>query len=798
MRFHPVNTVGLSLIVCCAPAFAGEEDAFNTDFIKGHYDQNAVSEALDKGLNQSAIYAVQINGQSVGSFYFSRQEHHLIFTNEFLQVMAPLLKKDLLAKLQQDMFLDSESDRYNLTEDTAQSSLSVWFNDGEVLRDANDDMPLAQSINALLMNYNMSSSYYRNRQTGESQTNLPFNSHVQLGMYDFPIDLDLSSPDVIKEGVNIDNLSVSHLLPSIKSEVSAGQTYSSSRYGEGFSFLGAQLNYVDELLSRRERLYTPSITGFANSNATVEVYQDSRLLYTKTVAAGKFVIDEVQGLSNQTLRVVVKEANGSEHTFYYENTVVPGLLTPGTHSYQANAGRYRFGNNELGDAFASGEYSYGFTHWTPTLSTIVSGDYKNLTLGAALPLQKFGAVGLAVSHSSFKHNDKQDNGQSYSISYAKYMTNGINIQLAGYRYSTRDYYTFSEAMEAKRHNDQEHDSVRNRFTATVMAQEPIFDNQISLNFLRDQYWVNQSARNTYSVNYGGYARGVSYNVSLSKSYTDDRKPDTSLALSIDIPFGSSGKSAYTRYNQDSSGNSTEVGLNSYDVNSSYNVAASHDSYSHENTVSGSYSRYNDRYNSQVSSSIGTSSVYVSGSLSGSVAVADGHFMTSSSQSATMALVKMDGAEGAMVNGIQTQDNGYALVPLNDSYEGQDVSVDTSSLQNNVMLDRSLIKVRPKRGSVVKMDFAAKKVKYVRVVLLDAMKTPLGFGSLIKSDDGQEYYLGNGGSILLQIAVNSKNDIKPVVLNSDSTGCNYTISASVLKKQFAEDFINAGELTCVNK
>lgn len=796
MRFIPLNTVGLSLIICSAPVWASNEEGFNTDFIKGNYDQTAIADALDKGLNQSAIYAVQINGESVGSFYFSRQEQHLIFTNEFLDTIAPLLKKDLLAQLQQDMYLDPTSNKYKISEETAQSTLSIWFNDGEILRPGgDDDMPLAESINALMMTYNASSSYYRNRETGESQTTLPFNSHLQLGLYDFPVDLDLSSPDLIKEGVNVDNLSVSHLLPTIKSEVTAGQTYTNSRYGEGFSFLGAQINNVDDLLSRRERLYTPSISGFANSNATVEVYQDSRLIYTKTVAAGKFVIDEVQGLSNQTLRVVVKESNGTEHTFYYENTIVPGLLTPGTQSYQANAGRYRFGDNDLGDAFSSAEYSYGFTYFTPTLSSIISADYKNVTLGTALPLQQLGAIGLAVSKSSFKHNDTQDNGQSYSINYAKYMSNGVNIQLAGYRYSTRDYYSFSEAMQAKRSDEQQHDSVRNRFTATVMAQEPIFDNQISVNFLRDQYWVNQSARNTYSMNYGGYSHGVSYNVSLSKSYTDEHKPDTSIALSIDIPFGSSGKSVYTRYNQDNSGNSTEVGLNSYDMDSSYNVAASHDSYAHENTLSGSYSRHNDRYNSQVNSSVGTSSLYASGSISGSMALADGHFVASSSQSSTMALVKMEGVEGAMVNGIRTQNNGYALVPLNDSYDGQDVSVDTSSLQNNVMLDRSLIKVRPKRGTVVKMDFSAKRVKYVRVVLLDTHKSELGFGTLIKAADGQEYYLGNGGSLLLQLVVNSKKDLTPIKLTSNSTGCSYTIPVAVLKKHFQDDFINAGELTC---
>jgi outer membrane usher protein len=161
----------------------------------------------------------------------------------------------------------------------------------------------------------------------------------------------------------------------------------------------------------------------------------------------------------------------------------------------------------------------------------------------------------------------------------------------------------------------------------------------------------------------------------------------------------------------------------------------------------------------------------------------------------MALVKMDGVEGALINGVRTQKNGYALIPLNDSYDGQDVSVDSSSLENNVMLDRALIKVRPKRGSIVKMDFATKRVKYLRAVLLDTHKVQLGFGSMITDGDGKEYYLGNGGGLLLQLVVKSLNDLKSVKLISKSTGCSYTIPVGVTKAHFQDDFINVGEITC---
>ncbi|MBF7993698.1 fimbria/pilus outer membrane usher protein [Rahnella laticis] len=788
---------GLSVAAWSFGSFAGDSDAFNTDFISGKYDRSSVALALDKGISQNAIYAVQINGEFAGNIYFKHVEGGLVINDDFIQAVTPLIKDNMLNQLKASMRLDAESKEYTFTEEPGQSALSVWFSDDVVRRDKNDDMPLAESVNASMFNYNISNSYYKNRQTGDTRASLPFNGHLLLGWGDFPINLDISSPDLLKDGLSTDNLSMSHLLPVIKSEVSVGQTYTSSRYSEGFSFVGAQLHSVDQLLSRRERLYTPSIRGHANSNATVEVYQDQRLLYTKAVAAGDFAIDELQGLSNQTLRVVVKESNGAEHTFYYENTVVPGLLTPGTHSFELNGGRYRYGDNQLGDNFVSGEYSRGLAWLTPTLNTILSEDYRNITLGAALPLQALGAVGVSASGSSFSHDGKTEKGQSYGVNYAKYMSNGVNIQLAGYRYSTRDYYTYSDAMNVKREGDEgNRGGVRNRFTATLTGREPIFDNQVSFNFMRDQYWRNQPGRTTYSVNYGGYSRYFSYNVSLSKAYTEEQKSDTAIALSVEIPLGSSTKSVYTRYNQDGGSNTTEVGMNSYDGRNSYNVAASHNSNGHENNVSGSYGMNNDRYNAQINGNAGTSSMYASGSMSGTLALADGHFLASNSQASTMAVVKLNGAEEATVNGVKAQSNGYALVPLNDSYDAQDVRVDTSSLSNNVLLDQSILKVRPKRGSVVKMDFSVKKVKYVKAVLLDEQGQPAGFGALVTDRaTKEEYYVGNQGGLLMRLAVGDIAALKDIVLVNADNDCRYVVPAKAVTKQIAEDFINVGELTC---
>ena len=799
MRQFKHSLLTLSLLACAPWASAEEAGDFNTSFIHGQFDNNAVKQALAEGINQSVIYDVQVNGQAVGSFYFTRHNTLLTFSDEFLKCLSERLQPELIAELNQKMALDTESSRYEVSEVPEKSQISLWFNDEDVRHAyAESEMALTESLNALLMNYSASANYFHDRHSGQSETSLPFNSHMQLGLFDFPVNVDISSSDLISEGINVDNLSISHLLPAIKSEVTMGQTYSQSRYGEGFSFVGAQLNSVDDLLMRRERLYTPSITGFARTNATVEVYQDKRLLYTKTVAAGNFVIDEVQGLSNQTLRVDVKESDGTQHSFFYENTVLPGLLTPGVHSYQANTGLYRYDNNSTGDYFTSAEYSYGFGWGTPTMNGIVSENYKNLTVGVAFPLQSLGALGFAAANSRFKFKDRVENGQSYSFSYAKYMQNGVNIQLAGYRYSTRDYYTFHEAMEYERDPEHSHNSVRNRITTTIIAQEPLFNNQISFSYMRDSYWANIAAQNTFSAYYGGNIGKVNYNISLSRSFREDSKPDTSIGLYLDIPFGEGSKSVYTRINHGSGMNQTEVGLSSFNQDSAYSLSAAHSSSSNENTLSGNYSQYNCRVSSQANATASTNTIYASGSLSGSMAFADRHFIFSNSQSTTMGLAKIEGVGKAKINGVQVQDNGYALIPLNDTFDEQDITVDTSSVDNNIMLERAQIRLRPRRGSITAISFAAQHVKFVRMTLLSEDDEPIGFGARVVSGDGHEYYAGHQGGFLLQLMLPNSEKFDDLALENPENGCHYLVPSSVIESKRNEDFINAGTLKCLNK
>lgn len=775
---------------------------FNTNFIQGKFNHSTVDDALNNGLNSKVIYAVSLNGRAQGNFYFTRKDGNLIFDESFLDTITPSLISDSARALRKDASLSPNSEEYSFTENTEAGTLDLWYRDELMGRnvDRYAGRELSPSINSTTLSYNLGGNYYKNDDSHDSTESIPFNGHLSSNFQDNIFNLDASSSDLTDESLDIDNISVTRLFQTLKSEVTVGETYTSTRYGENFSFTGAQVGYVTDLTSRRDQMYTPNIRGFATTNATVEVYQDQRLLFSKAVAAGNFVLNEIVGLANQTLRVVVKEANGEEKVFYYDNSVTPNLLTPGSIDYQINSGKYRFSKHDYGDNFVSGEFSFGTEYVTPSVNSIIAEDYQSLTFGAALPLQNLGAIGIAMSNSRYDQDDDTNVGQSYNINYSKYLNNGIDIQLAGYRYATSDYFEFNDAMDDKYSENDFAGTLRSRYTANISGREPMMDNQLSFNYLKEQYWGETASRSTYSFSYGGYLRWLSYTISLSRSYDEDTgDADNSMTVSLNIPIGNDYSSnIYTRYtnldgeNDDSS--TSEVGFNGYAGDTTYNVGMTHESSGNGETVSGGLNHSGDYTSSQLYGSFSPDDHSANASVSGSLMLAQGQVLASSRQSETFAVAKVDSIDDASVNGVKTLDNGYALVALNDRYDPQDIRLDVSSLSNNIIADDTVINVRPRSGAVTLVEFKTKQVKYFNAILQDKKGEALGFGVDIVSNTGEHYFTGNNGRLFIRVKMSADTQSGPTTLTS-ADGCIYTVDLSAIKSKLDEDYIDLGTLQC---
>ena len=105
-------------------------------------------------------------------------------------------------------------------------------------------------------------------------------------------------------------------IPSWKSELLLGETSSDGRYFDPVSFRGVRVASDERMLPDERRNYVPTIRGTAQTNATVSVYQRGFLVHETTVAAGPFVIEDLQAASyGGDLEVRIVEANGETRRF---------------------------------------------------------------------------------------------------------------------------------------------------------------------------------------------------------------------------------------------------------------------------------------------------------------------------------------------------------------------------------------------------------------------------------------------------------------------------------------------------
>lgn len=82
----------------------------------------------------------------------------------------------------------------------------------------------------------------------------------------------------------------------------------------------------------------------------------------------------------------------------------------------------------------------------------VSEHYQSYSIGAGQNLGRFGALSIDVTHAnSTLSNDVKEKGQSYRFRYNKNINDiGTNIALAGYRYSTKGFYSLAEVFDGYR------------------------------------------------------------------------------------------------------------------------------------------------------------------------------------------------------------------------------------------------------------------------------------------------------------------------------------------------------------
>lgn len=648
-----------------------------------------------------------------------------------------------------------------------------------------------EGVPAFLMNYTLNGG--RNWQVGSAstpsseQTNLFANlsGGFNVGAWRLRSDMVYTYNDSDMNGGNserqqktrFNNIYIQRDIKSLRSEVLAGESSTGNDVFDSIPFKGIKLNSSEDMLPTSMRGFAPLITGIAQSNARVTVTQNGNIVYQTFVAPGPFKIEDLyQTGQGGDLLVTITEADGSVRTQTVAFSSLPLMQRPGGYKYEVTTGKYNGGvtiNSKEAD-FVQSTLIYGLPHdITLYGGTLFAKDYISFVFGSGLSMGGFGALSADVTTSNTKlsNNDESKSGNSYRIRYSKSLLDtGTSVDLTAYRYSTANYYSFSDFNNTgyRLSDDQVPWALgRQRSNFQVRLSQQLEEyGAIYLTGSRNDYWGSEQVNNTVSAGYTNRYKGINY----SLAYSIDRikgsgewPQNRQFSFNMQIPLSvfnnaSLASRSYASYqmshnNQGQVQQQTGINGTALDDRLSYNVMQgwSNSQNNNSSTVNLGYQGsqgaanigygYSDKYRS------------LNMSANGGVVIHPKGITFSQMLGSSVAIVAApDASNTSVMNGnITTDQRGYAVVPYLSNYQNNIISLNPATLPDDVDITQSSTNVYPTKGAVVMAKFAT-RVGTQALITLSKGDKKLPFGTLVSvvGDDNTDNtgIVGEGGQVYL--------------------------------------------------
>lgn len=634
-------------------------------------------------------------------------------------------------------------------------------------------------INALLLNYSYNGSKnYDRKSSGSDNTSHYVNLRPGLNIGAWRLRNYTTWSSSTDQSGKWDTIYTyaSRGINSIKSQLTLGDSVSPSMVFDSVPFRGAQLATDDDMSPESLRGYAPVVRGIARSNAQVTIRQNGYIIYQTEVATGPFEINDLYPTGGSgDLHVTIKESNGSEQYQIVPFASLPVLQREGYFSYSVTSGEYRAYDSSI-DKTKFGQFTliyglpYGITAYG---GSQVSEHYQSYSIGAGQNLGRFGALSIDVTHAnSTLSNDVKEKGQSYRFRYNKNINDiGTNIALAGYRYSTKGFYSLAEVFDDYRNTNYIPEIERRRNRGEITLSQNLGDNfgSISVGYINEDYWNSDRKTQSATVGYNNSWQGISYSLNYtynkntnSYSYTSGSRTksedDHQLAFSVSVPFTVFDNTFYYNFNSNSSSNGPStgsIGLSASQLNNRLNWSMQQGFTTQEQGTSGNMNAsYKGQYG-EISGGTGYSkdnyNLYYG--VNGSLVAHSGGLVLGQQLGETAAIVEIpDAGDVPVLNqaGVVTNNQGYALVPYVTAYRKNVIDIDTSELPENTEMELTSQSVAPSRGALVKASFAA-NVGYRAIMILtfaDGNPVPFGAQAIFKDNPQLNNIVGNDGEIYL--------------------------------------------------
>ncbi|HAX5135322.1 TPA: fimbrial biogenesis outer membrane usher protein [Escherichia coli] len=542
---------------------------------------------------------------------------------------------------------------------------------------------------------------------------------------------------------------------ALRASLRIGEVSTGGMILDSIGFRGVRLYSNDDMLNSRLRNYSPTVKGFARTQAVVVITQNGRQVYQTNVPAGPFELNDfsISGYSGD-LVVTVRESDGSEHSFIQPFSTLPEMKREGVSGFELSAGRYdNSGSEDYYDApsFVYGAWSRGFSHGITVFGeTLQAGKYQSAGIGSTLSLGRMGAVSADVSVSRAEKYDALHTGQSYGLKYSKSQVDtGTTVTLATYRYSTKDFYSFGDFVSRTEQARYVWENrLKNRMSLSLNQSLGTLGS-VSLSASQQDYWTSGEVSRSFSLSHSFSWQDIYFSTSFSmdqmsgRSYGYDNNRQINFYMSVPLsrllgweePTSSSVSWSTTRTDRQVRQTATLSG-SLPDTQMRYRVGGNWGNGGADEGQSASLT-WNDDF-STASLGYTRSGGYrtTDFSLSGAAVAWTGGvaFGNNSVTDNGAIVVNTSGVSGIGTSaGSQTTWPGTALISSPQLYTENRIDLRIDGLPDDIVLADTSARAVPSRGAVVVLDYTVYRGGQVVFTLKQPDGRVLPFGSVVTLD-----------------------------------------------------------------
>lgn len=553
-----------------------------------------------------------------------------------------------------------------------------------------------------------------------------------------------------------------------------GENYFYSDIFDAWQYSGVSLESDDRMLPPKLVGYVPEIIGVANTNATVIVRSQDRVISETLVPPGPFRIQTLESGIRGILDVTVREENGEEKTFTVSTASLPYLTRPGRLIYKLVGGKTRYDSHHLtGKPVIGGEFSYGVSNaWSLYGGSQLNGYYQALAVGLGRDLFSIGAISVDITQSFADLEDKKRRGRSYRVNYAKSFDDlRTDITFAGYRFADKDYRTLTQFSDEARTGITPYAPKTNY----QIYLNKYFENfNLSLNYQYSTYWQNDP-----QTQYGMYAsthlnlpalsqHGASLSLSATRTERDNGFEDDAINLYLTVPLYTGHSLTFSELYSRSSGHNQfnhNVGYSGYNTTDNYslNMGYHHgQNMDNQTSLSGFYSRDLSQANISANASYVPHEYRSVGASinSGITATAKGVALHRSANGDTRLMIDTSGISGVPLdNGvIKTNAFGLAVIPNVNSYRKSTASINTSKLPDNLETLTSTTDITLTKGAIGYRHLTVMKgEKLFAILSLENGKKP-PFGASVRNADNRELGIVGEDGVTWLVGVSAQESL----------------------------------------